>query len=427
MRTGRTTACLLALLGAALAMRLAAGWVWQSQLPQGSKFGFGDSESYWRLAECIANGANYEYGPERARVFRAPGYPVLLAGLFNLRGGEPPVWHGRVLSAALMTLCVGGVFWLATELFDRRTGLLAAALAAVYPGGIALAALVLSEAAFCALLPVQLVLWVKGCRTSSSRWRVAWFLAAGVVAGLATLVRPSWLLFTPLAVLVSVVPAHDRRRNLLAGAWLMLGLVIAMTPWWIRNAQVAGRFVPTTLQVGASLYDGLNAHADGGSNMAFVSQVVADFHREHPNAPADQYEYELNRYFRQQAVAWAGEHPGRVLQLAGIKFVRMWNIWPNEPQFRRWPIQLTIAATYTPLLVLGLWGGVRVARRGWPYALCLLPAAYLTLMHVVFVSSLRYRIPPMLILIVPAAGLIGGWIFKADDANNAADQPYPSG
>ena len=37
-----------------------------------------------------------------------------------------------------------------------------------------------------------------------------------------------------------------------------MGLVVIMAPWWVRNARVYGRFVPTALWMGASLYDGLN-------------------------------------------------------------------------------------------------------------------------------------------------------------------------
>ncbi len=110
---------------------------------------------------------------------------------------------------------------------------------------------------------------------------------------------------------------------------MILGLVTAMTPWWIRNAWVTGRFVPTTLQVGASLYDGLSPEATGASNMDFVERFEAE---ERPSDDEMPLEQRLDRRMREASLAWARENPGRVVQLAGIKFLRMWNLWPNEPQ-----------------------------------------------------------------------------------------------
>ena len=45
---------------------------------------------------------------------------------------------------------------------------------------------------------------------------------------------------------------------------MLAALAVTMMPWWIRNYRVVGRFVPTSLQVGASLYDGWNPEAKPG-------------------------------------------------------------------------------------------------------------------------------------------------------------------
>jgi len=105
--------------------------------------------------------------------------------------------------------------------------------------------------------------------------------------------------------------------------------------------------------------------------------------------------------------------------LAVIKFIRIWNVWPNEPSFRSWAFRLVLTVAYLPVLVLGLAGIWRTARRGWPYVLCFIPAVYFTLLHVVFVGSIRYRQPAMLVLIVPAAG----WLLQSCRRTAPSDEP----
>ena len=406
---------LASILLVALALRLAAGWAWQARLD--TRFVFGDSESFWALAHAIARAEPYQYGD--ARVFRSPGYPLLLAPIFFLAGEEPSVMWARAESALFGTLAVAGVWWLGRQLFGARAGLVAASIAAVYPGAIAMGVLVLSEAPFCPLMLLHLILWTAAWNAGSSRRAAILSGCAGLVGGAATLVRPSWLLFTPFAVAVGLA-SGNRTRHLGIGALMLAGLLVAMTPWWVRNASVTGHFVPTTLQVGVSLYDGLNPEATGASNMAPVDRESARFAESQqgrtagtaakPWSPADAvndpFEYRLDRHLRAKSLAWVRSHPGRAFGLTWIKAARLWNFWPNEALFSAWHIRLAVLFTYLPVVVFAAIGVWKTIPRGWPYVLCWLPAVYATLLHVVFVSSIRYRQPAMLTLIVLAAGAI---------------------
>ncbi len=406
---------------AAFAARLAAGWWWQARLDRSHRgpFGFGDSDGYWTLARAIARGEPYKYGAEGFRVFRTPGYPILLAPIFLLAGDEPSVMWGRALSALLDTLTAAGVGWLAWRLFDRRTGALATVLAAFFPGSIAVGMLVLSEAPFCPLMILNLGLWMAAWK-AASRSRGTWLaIAAGLAAGAATLVRPSWLLFTPFAVAVGLVFGKPRLRHLGLGAAMAAGLIAAMVPWWVRNARVTGRFVPTSLQVGANLYDGWNPGSTGAGDWEIIERFRADLKKRavagrFGEPPGVDWEYWLDRRHAAEAIAGARAHPGRVLELAASKLVRMWDVFPHEPSFSAWPVRLGVAGTYVPVMVLAIWGAARTLRRGWPYVLCWLPAAYFTLLHMVFDSSIRYRQPAMLLLMVLAAGVVEGMGARCD-------------
>lgn len=414
---------LAAILVVALAVRFGAGIWWQQRLPAGREFGFPDSESYWELARSIAQGKPYTFGPERLAIFRTPGYPILLAPLFILGGENPPVLWARALSALLGTLAVGGVAQLGRSMFDDRVGLLAASIAAVYPEAISLGVFVLSEAPFCPLMVWQLVAWTcawqcAGDKLALPQRALFWGAMAGLLAGLAVLMRPSWLLFVPFAGLTGaiIIPwvqksaDSPRRRTLLLRhlqltSIVFIALCLTLIPWWGRNYLITGRFIPTTLQVGASLYDGLGPQATGGSDMQFVTEFVAAQHAadaQHAHLTGT-FEQRLDQRLRDASLAWSSENPGRVVQLAGTKLLRMWSPIPNAAEFGSLSLRLILAATYTPLILLAIYGAYCFVRRDWPYWLCVLPAVYFTCLHMVFVSSIRYRQPAMLVLAVLAA------------------------
>lgn len=395
----------IGLLILAFGVRAAAGVWWQERQPAGSDFAFGDSFSYWNLARVTAAGEPYEYA--NSRVFRAPGYPLMLSPLFWLRPDPPVVW-ARWLGAVLGAAAVGGVIALGQQMFDRRVALLAGALTAIYPGAIGMSVFILSEAPFCPFMLMQLACWAAADRAASGAARTGYAIVGGIAAGAANLIRPSWILFTLAAACYAWCCGKRSRHHVRIALIMLVATSVTMSPWWIRNYRVVGAFVPTTLEIGASLYDGLNPQATGASDMRFVE----DFRAEHlAQDPADQeslaYEVRLDRAMRDAALRWARAHPGRVLELALIKFRRMWSPAPNAAELRSSRFRWLTAAGYLPLLLGAIGGAVVYLRRGFLIWLCILPALYFTALHVIFVSSIRYRQPAMLPLIVLAAALIG--------------------
>jgi len=402
-------ATLLVALSLRLVAALACQWQW------GDHFLFPDSESYWALGQAIARGGPYAFGSDQ--VFRSPGYPLLLAPIFLLAGPNASLVWGRALSVALGTISVALVWLLARHWGGRRAAFWAGILAAILPDAVAASVLILSEAAFCPVMLGHLLCWTKAARSPSSRHSLAWWLAGGAMAGLTTLIRPSWLLFTPLALLAA---CFDRRRFTTrlspAFAASIVGLVVVMLPWWVRNYAATGTFVPTTLQVGASLYDGLNPQADGSSNMLPVAAqrdklTQAWKTSKTSETPDSQLEVFVDRQLGASARSWAWQHPGRVLALAFAKFCRVWSPWPNEAKLAGWPVRILFVFAFVPTLILGIIGSWRILGRGWLYWLGWMPALYFSAMHSVFVGSIRYRGPALLPWTALAAiGLI--WLMR---------------
>jgi hypothetical protein len=112
-------------------------------------------------------------------------------------------------------------------------------------------------------------------------------------------------------------------------------------------------------------------------------------------------EYDADRHYRQAALAFAREHPGKALQLGLTKLWRFFNPFPNAEQFRHWAIWLGVGLFELPVLLLavvGFWQ-MRHSRLSWMLAAG--PLLYFAMVHSIFIGSLRYRLPaeyPLLIL-----------------------------
>lgn len=418
-----------AILALALVVRLGAGYWWQERLPPEKPLAFGDSESYWYLGQKLARGESFEFGSPGAKIFRTPGYPVLLAMLFRLLGDDSPApLVVRSLSAICGTTAVAAVMGLAWRMFGARPALLAGLVAAVHPEVVSLGVFILSEAPFHPLLVLNILCvreaWLAAAKldddlvttvASGGRRDRIWALLAGVTAGLATLMRPSWLLFLPYFLVCGSLTSEGRSRVVRLVLPLLAGLCVVMAPWWWRNFEVTGRFVPTTLQVGASLYDGWHPEATGASDMRFTPQFIADQRAADAAATGpltDTFEERLDRRHRDAALQWASAHAGRVLELMVIKLGRMWSPLPNAREVGGALVRLVTCCAYVPLMGLAVWHTVRRWRTGSADWIVWLPAIYLTNLHVIFVSSLRYRQPALLPLIALAVGGLGEWWWR---------------
>lgn len=399
----------------ALLLRLAAAVFWQELLCKDGPFFFGDTESYWDLARTIAEGKAYEFSEDRWQLFRTPGYPVFLAPLFLLFGENPPVYAARFLGAILGTLTVAVAAILGNRLFPGENSscfssasLCAAAIVAVEPTQVLTSILILSESLFCLLMVLQIFF-----RVGALRHHRPWVssLCSGICFAAAVYTRPSWLyfvLFTCAFEAVFFLSRQSRRADFvkqLSYEFVILAVFCTlMCPWWVRNYRITGHFVATSLQSGPSLYDGLSPEATGASDMEFVHRFREE-ERAHPsmNPETEIYEYRLDQRMKNAAVDWAKTHPREVAGLAVVKFVRMWNVWPNEPSFSKLPVRIMIFVSFVPVMLFAIWGTMKTWTLGFEYWLCWIPAVYFTALHVIFVSSLRYRIPPMILLSLLAA------------------------
>jgi 4-amino-4-deoxy-L-arabinose transferase-like glycosyltransferase len=286
-----------------------------------------DAFEYDYYARSIAAGDGYpqsgyllQGGPTAVR---GPGYPYMLGAVYAVSGDS--ILAGRLLGVVLGALAVLLLYLIAKRVWGRRIGLLAAALAAVFPPLVLLSRDLVSETLF---IPLELgaVLCVLNFRRSGGELR--WALAAGGLCGVAALTRNTgFALLLPVALGVWTLRPRLRPRAMLAPALAVGCAALAVAPWIARDAVEFGRFVPVTTSAGIATSGTYNeaSFKDSADHGAWRDpQIVREFTPLFVTAGID--EATVDATLRRRARDFAWQHPGYVAETSAWNLLRLFEI-----------------------------------------------------------------------------------------------------
>ena len=218
---------------------------------------FDDTLFYYNSANLLARGFGYitPYGGGEPTAQWPPGYTGLLA-LIYLLGGKS-LFAVKALNVGLAMVSIVLTYLLASRLFDRRVGLLAALLLAAFPSYVYLSTLVMAENLFIPafLLAVLLMVhWGAGGRAPKALQS----LAVGAVIAFSALVRVEGLWLLAPALVVWLVASHGWARAVQQVLLVLVGAAVILTPWTVRNAIQLDEFILVRSASAQSLATGLN-------------------------------------------------------------------------------------------------------------------------------------------------------------------------
>jgi len=189
---------------------------------------------------------------------RPPGYPAFVAAVHRVLGSN----YADVLTVqvVLTSLLAPVMLFLVTRVAGSRAGIVAGVLAALSPPLAYHAALVTPDA-LAALLAVVIVLLVCSARDARPRSRAVWLVAAGVMGGVATWLRPNFLPLAPVIALAVPFVFGKRRRARARPLAMAIAAMAVVAPLTIRNLRIYGELVPVSINGGIVLWEGI---ADAG-------------------------------------------------------------------------------------------------------------------------------------------------------------------
>lgn len=382
-----------------------------------------DAAAYAAIAANLERGEGFELGPDGTQPAGnySPGLPLLVGGLYELAGGAHERF-ARIVLALLGSLAILFAHLIGRRLSGPLAGLIAAGAVAVYPALLEYQGMLMSEPLAATLLSGAILAILRATGTDAaggarvlSRGRGAgWslgfspssraavrergrgekqdaapprhpspappargWLLAGLLLGALALVRPEYLGVSVLIALVVLVwERREWRRGVVSAGALLVGVVLVVAPWTVRNAVVLDRFVPVSTGGGQVLFAGSYLPSDGDPERVGaevlerhpslrrqlpadprLEQILAALaERRHPGMETDRA---LGRMGRQRLADAVTEQP---LEYAGFVAAKLWRIWGRGArEAMEAPAWKAFHRTLVALGLLGL--GLLAARR----------------------------------------------------------------
>ena len=404
------------LVGAVALVGLALRVAWGQRVAR-TPHGMVDPVRYLGYARVIADGHGFiEPWTGLPTAYYPPGYPWFLGIVTWV---ATPVTSDLPLLIAMAQAVLGAVSvvlgaLVARRLAGARAGLAAAAGLALYPNLIFHSGAILGETLYITLFLTFLVVALG--RSWPTDLTVRRALVAGLVLGLAVMVRPISLAVVPVVAGVWwwAVPGRKRPARLILA--LLAGVALCTVPWTVRNAVRMDAFVLLSTNTGDNLCIGHSPHATGAFS---ADEWCATHHRFLDGPPA---EVAADKEKTKRAIEAVLDDPGREPWLVWRRFWFMWvrdgdhdgviavqsyRIDPFLSRTTEARLAYIADVAYWAVVAAGLAGTAALMHRRRPEDVLLVGSALMTaLVPLMFFGDTRFKVPVVPLLIVAAATML---------------------
>ena len=322
--------------------------------------------------------------------------------------GSDPFNRQRIVTVVCGIATVAIIGLVARRVGGDRIGLIAAAIAALYPNLWVNDGLVMSESVSCLLISLTMLTLLRWA--TSPTWRAA--VICGAIVGLGALARSEVILLAPLAAVLMVIVGRRRQlRFSRHGAALLLAATVVIAPWMIFNAVRFDRPVLLTtnegpLWLGANCYDSYYGPALGGWSLFCVADAAIGENGEDPSVrSAAQRRLGLS-YARAHVTRLpvvVAARVGRTLDLFDVNGLVHGDVGEERERVATWAAVVSFWVL-APLAVIGAFRPRRLH-----LGVLLLPILVVAITTVVFYGGHRIRASAEPAIVVLAACAIEQW------------------
>lgn len=314
--------------------------------------------AFGRVARSLATGYGFGnvFAETGSTAVIPPVYAYLLAGIFRLFGTYTPasIVTALTLNSLFSALTCIPVFFLARRWLNERAAKWAGWGWAFSPYGIYYGADWAWSTCLVTLLLALIFLWAVALEESDT---AAEWLGFGALSGVATLAEPVVLSVVPFLALWTCMRRWRQNKRWLSPAMAaIVGAVVIIAPWVLRNYRTFHEFIPIRSGFGLELYIGNSADS--------LHWVDRSLHPNHSDAELTEYEQLGETAYMarkaRQAKQYIREHPAQYVYRVMRRIIYMWTgFWSFDRRYlSEEPLDLPNIFLSTVLTITAL-GGLR--------------------------------------------------------------------
>jgi 4-amino-4-deoxy-L-arabinose transferase-like glycosyltransferase len=398
-----------------------AAWVAYNDRPPK---GLNDPTLYALFGDEIADGNGYVRPTGEKLAYYPVGFPATLAGL--KKAGDIFGWGRSTFSMKMMNGVFGAItvlliYLMASRLFDRRVGMAAGALLAIFPSQVYYTGTVLSEPLFTMMWigALLVLLWSPWSRDGMPWYRL---FGAGLLLSYATMTRGVTLMFPAVLLAIWLFQLRSKKRALVQAAIVWAGIAVLVVPWSVRNTVAFGQLTGPSTNLGDDLCIGNYLGAQGAFTLQ--GKCFEGFEGKSPQ----EVELARNKEGVRIAVHDVVTHPLRMPKLIAQKAYWLLykdddGIWAAEsygndyfiPTFRREVLAFAANAIYYAAGALAIAGALAfVLSKDVRRLVAMAALLYMLAIPLVFFGDPRFHYPAIpLVVLVAAATIVMLWDRRA--------------
>jgi 4-amino-4-deoxy-L-arabinose transferase-like glycosyltransferase len=314
---------LIAIIVLAVGLRLA--WIGYVS-PNPSDGRMDDTLFYDRAGWSLAQNRGYLNFSGYPTAQWPPAYPFLLAGIYKAFGHN--ITAPKVVNALAGGLTCLLIYLIAARVFDRRVGLLAAFMFAIFPGQLFWSTLLMTESLTPALLCLILLLFMSWVieRRDAGPLRHA---ILGATFGILVLARGEGPVLVLGALVIWRIVAPSWRQWAKEASVFTAVAVLVVVPWTIRNAISMHAFIPVMSAAGHTALAG--HQSDPYSIQGLFPE--AKIQEKYADVPYPEREIKVENEAMRTAISWAVHHP---LEESYYPFVKFYRFFASDADAVGW-------------------------------------------------------------------------------------------